>query len=181
VQNIHVPGLTYLNITVLVRVVPVSQHYVIELNLGVDETESRASHRCRWRRGAVTVGSAGAHPGSQSFRHAVDVGPGGTRWATHVSPASQAGLLKPRGAAGARADEKEATAVYCRPFCEPWATNRLARFKQPLPTVDPWRTIKVPLIKYKGAIPALSLRGAILRSGRGNTPDPACNPCPAQG
>jgi hypothetical protein len=29
-----------------------------------------------------------------------------------------------------------------------------------------------------GAIPALSLRGAILRSGRGNTPDPACNPCP---
>jgi hypothetical protein len=47
---------------------------------------------------------------------AVDVGPGGTRWATHVSSASQAGLLKPRGAAGARADEKEVTAVYCCTF-----------------------------------------------------------------
>ena len=35
-----------------------------------------------------------------------------------VSPATRAGLLKPRGAAGARADEKEVTAVYCRPFCE---------------------------------------------------------------
>ena len=30
-----------------------------------------------------------------------------------VSSASQAGLLKPRGAAGARADEKEVPAVYC--------------------------------------------------------------------
>ena len=58
-----------------------------------------------------------------------------------MSPASQATLLKPRGATGARADEKEVTAVYCRPFCEPWAGNRLARFKQPLPMVDPWWTI----------------------------------------
>ena len=33
-----------------------------------------------------------------------------------VSPASQARLLKPRGAAGARADEKEVTAVYCYTF-----------------------------------------------------------------
>ena len=54
-----------------------------------------------------------------------------------VSPTSQAGLLKPRGAAGARADEKEVTTVYCRPFCEPWAGNSFARFKQPLPTVGP--------------------------------------------
>ena len=36
-----------------------------------------------------------------------------------VSSASQAGLLKPRGAAGARADEKEVTAVYYRPFGDP--------------------------------------------------------------
>jgi hypothetical protein len=37
------------------------------------------------------------------------------KWAP-VSPASQARLLKPRGAAGARADEKEVTAVGCVPF-----------------------------------------------------------------
>ena len=69
-------------------------------------------------------------PGWQDFSDEID-------WQTDVSPASRAGLLKPRGAAGARADEKEVTAVYCRPFCEPWAGNRLARFKQPLPTVGP--------------------------------------------
>ena len=79
-----------------------------------------------------------------------------------VSSASQAGLLKPRGAAGARADEKEVTAVYCCPFCETSLPAGDCRKK--LSGDRPKDSPNLETITRAGAISARgnSLHGAIL-------------------
>ena len=76
--------------------------------------------------------------------------------AAPVSSASQAGLLKPRGAAGARADEKEVTAVYCRPFCE-----------TPLPAGDCRKKLSGDRPKDSPNLETITRAGAI--SARGNS------------
>jgi hypothetical protein len=71
------------------------RHHPPEIRVGAapgDNTVVCASPRLHW---ALWTASRGGSP---------------------VSSASQARLLKPRGAAGARADEKEVTAVYCCTF-----------------------------------------------------------------
>ena len=73
-----------------------------------------------------------------------------------MSSASQAGLLKPRGAAGARADEKEVTAVYCRPFCE-----------TPLPAGDCRKKLSGDRPKDSPNLETITRAGAI--SARGNS------------